>query len=98
MRWENNLVAKAAIFQNVKPIYSNFYSVLYYRMAHPYLTPKELEEELVYLCGCNQVLIPQKDEGPAHEKATVFYNFNYFQTYHVQLINYSSIFPVLTTR
>ncbi len=43
-------------------------------MAHPYLTPKELEEELVNLCGCNQVLIPQKDEGPGHVKATVFYN------------------------
>jgi hypothetical protein len=53
-------------------------------MVHPYLTPKELEKELVNLCGCNQVLIPQKDEGPAHEKATVFYNFNYCQKWHVQ--------------
>jgi hypothetical protein len=45
-------------------------------MAQPYLTPKELEEELMNLCGCNQVLIPQKNEGPGHEKATVFYNIN----------------------
>jgi hypothetical protein len=47
-------------------------------MAQPYLTPQELEEELVNLCGCNQVLIPQKDEGPGHETAPECFNFNYY--------------------